>query len=150
MGNLHDLMLLVILGSVVAVWLQLSRAREIAVLEARRLCERHGLQLLDETVGLRGLRVRPVDGLRRVERCYGFDVSLDGDDRQHGRLWMVGTRVTELELPTTRWKAGVASPLSSAARHDDTDVVVDAEPGPGAADNVIPLHPRLRQDRPHR
>lgn len=146
MGNLHDLMLLVILGGVVATWLQLSRAREIAVLEARRLCERHGLQLLDETVGLRRLRVRVIDDHRRVERCYGFEVSLEGDDRQNGRLWMAASRVTEVHLPTIHWQAGVATPVATSPSPGATDAPADGN-APASMGNVIPLHSRTHHDR---
>ena len=66
--------------------MKLSRAREIAVVAARHHCELHGLQLLDETVGLRAWRVRRIDGRAHLERGYGFELSVDGDDRATGRL----------------------------------------------------------------
>ncbi|MGN6382848.1 MAG: DUF3301 domain-containing protein, partial [Dyella sp.] len=103
MGNLRDLLLLLVLGGIVAAWMKLSRARELAVAAARRHCELQGLQLLDETVGLRALRLRRLDGHRRLERGYDFDVSVDGDDREQGRLWMIGQRVSGLSLPTVHW-----------------------------------------------
>lgn len=136
MGNLHDLLLLVLLGSVIAAWLKLSRAREVAVIEARRYCERHGLQLLDETVGLRGIRLRRLQGHRLLERSYGFEVSVDGDDRESGRLWMNGARVTELVLPTLHWQVGGdAGPSRSHSEAITT------------ASNVVPLRPRLGDDQ---
>lgn len=136
MGNLHDLLLLVILGAVIASWLKLSRAREIAVEEARRHCERNGLQLLDETVGLRSLRLRRGEQGRVLERGYGFEVSIDGDDRESGRLWMSGRRVTELILPTSHWLLGAdVPPLRD----------VDGE------SNVVPFRQRMdRADRSRR
>ena len=96
--------------------------------EARRLCLQHGLQLLDETVGMRRLRLRRVNGLRRVERCYGFDVSIDGDDRQPGRLWMIGNAVTSVSLPTTD-----AEPVESLSSTTQLAQLPD---------NVIPMRPR--------
>ena len=100
MSDLSNLLLLVVLGAIVGLWLKLTVARERAVREARRQCQLHGLQLLDETVGLRGLRLRRANGLRRVERCYGFDVSIDGHDREPGRLWMIGDALSSLSLPS--------------------------------------------------
>jgi hypothetical protein len=136
MGNLHDLLLLVVLGAVIASWLKLSRAREIAVEEARRHCERNGLQLLDETVGLRALRLRRGKRGRMLERGYGFEVSVDGDDRESGRLWMNGRRVTELVLPTSHWLLGATMPPPQ---------------DPGSESNVVPFRPRIeRPDRPRR
>lgn len=142
MGNLHDLALLLVLGAVVAAWMKLARARELAVAAARRHCELHGLQLLDETVGLRSVRLRTVNGSRGLERGYAFEVSIDGDDREPGRIWMQGRRVTGLSLPTIHWHAG------APANDDDLSVgatrvmrrEVDTE---ARTDNVIPLRRRL-------
>lgn len=138
MGNLHDLFLLVLLGAIITSWLKLSRAREIAVAEARRHCEQHSLQLLDETVGLRAMRVRRLRGQRTLERCYGFEVSIDGGDRESGRLWMSGQRVTELVLPTSRWQLGSVASAASAA-----------ETMTPATSNVVPLRPRIDSKRLH-
>lgn len=88
------MLVLLVFCAVVALWLKLSVARERAVHEARQQCAQHGLQLLDESVGLRALRLRRVNGLRRIERGYGFEVSIDGDDREPGRLWMIGSELT--------------------------------------------------------
>ncbi len=101
MSDLSNLLLLLLLGSVVGLWLKLSVARERAMQEARRQCLQHGLQLLDETVGLRGVGLRRAHGQRRIERCYGFEVSIDGNDREPGRLWMIGSALSRLSLPTS-------------------------------------------------
>lgn len=100
MSDSSTLLLLLLFGSAIAAWLKLSVARERAVREARRQCEQHGLQLLDETVGLRSIRLRRIDGWRRLERCYTFEVSIDGDDREPGQLWMVDQTMSGLSLPT--------------------------------------------------
>lgn len=143
MGNLHDLLLLLVLGGIVTAWMKLSRAREIAVSAARRHCELHGLQLLDETVGLRAIRLRRLDGHRRLERGYGFDVSIDGEDREQGRLWMIGQRVSGLNLPTVQWLVGGGEDSTSVRR-----VASQAPIETGAPSNVIPLRRRLPDDRP--
>lgn len=142
MGNLHDLALLLVLGAMVAAWMELARARELAVVTARKHCELQGLQLLDDTVGLRSLRLRTINGNRGLERSYTFEVSIDGDDRESGRIWMQGRRVTGLSLPTVHWLAG-------APAHDHA--LASGPPpaprqGPATvprADNVVPLRRRL-------
>ena len=101
MSNVHDMLVLLALGAAIGVWLKLSAARERAVRIARAQCLQHGLQLLDETVGLRRIRLRRVNGLQRVERCYDFEVSVNGNDREPGRLWMIGGALTSLSLPVT-------------------------------------------------
>lgn len=99
MSNLTDMLVLLALGASVGGWLKLSRARERAVHEARIQCQHHGVQLLDETVGLRGMRWRRIDGLLHLERCYAFEVSTDGRNREAGRLWMIGPSLTHLSMP---------------------------------------------------
>lgn len=101
MSNLHDMLVLLALGAVIGGWMKLSAARERAVREARAQCLQHGLQLLDETVGLRRVRLRRVNGLWRLERCYDFEVSISGNDRESGRLWMIGGALSSLSLPDT-------------------------------------------------
>ncbi|MBM7126894.1 DUF3301 domain-containing protein [Dyella flava] len=100
MGDFTTLFLLFALLGIAGTWLRLSRARDRAVQEARTRCQQHGLQLLDETVGLSGLRLRRVGDRRVVERRYSFEVSIDGDDREAGHLWMIGNTLTALILPT--------------------------------------------------
>lgn len=113
----------------VGLWLKLSTARERAVREARQQCQQHGLQLLDETVGLRAVRLRRINGLRRVERCYGFEVSIDGHDREPGRLWMIGDALSSLSLPTIE-----LLPQEEAAARSTAAV----------SGKVVPLRPRNR------
>jgi predicted ATPase len=131
MSDIEDMLLLLVLCAIVILWLKLTSARERAMSEARAQCERYGLQLLDESVGLRAVRIRRVDGLRRIERGYSFEVSTDGDDRAQGRLWMIGSSMTELSLPTievTSTESIVAEALAKAK----------------ASSNVVQLHPGRR------
>lgn len=128
MSDLSNLLLLVVLVGVVGLWLKLSVARERAMHEARRLCQQHDLQLLDESVGLRRIRVRRVNGLRRIERCYAFDVSIDGKDRQPGRVWMIDNTVTSVSLPPTETPAA--------------DTIATTMPLAQLTGNVVPLRPR--------
>jgi hypothetical protein len=134
MSDLSNLLLLLVFGAGIGLWLKLSVARERAVREARRQCEQHGLQLLDETVGLRSVRLRRIDGWRRFERCYSFDVSIDGDDREPGRLWMIGQALSGLSLPTIEL---VPPPQTSQAPHAALQAPVS---------NVVPLRPRKHTD----
>jgi hypothetical protein len=126
MNQVSDLLALLALAGVIGTWLKFSRARERAVDEARRQCTQHGLQLLDETVGLRSFRWRRVGGRRRLEFGYAFEVSARGDDRLDGRLWMHGERLAGVSLPSIR------------------DCLPEPVEPPVAAlpDNVVPLRPR--------
>jgi hypothetical protein len=99
MTSFNDLLWLAVIAAPMAAWYHLTRAREVAVRAATALCKRHGLQLLDQSVGLRGLRLQGVDGVRRWQRCYAFEVSDNGQDRQMARLWMAGEEVISFSLP---------------------------------------------------
>lgn len=155
MGNLNDLLLLIGLGTALVIWLKLTRARELAVLEVRRQCQSHGLQLLDETVSLRALRWRRVGAGRFIERGYGFEVSVDGDDREPGRLWMRAGQLSAITLPTmsghrpatagevndTIARLGRREPARSAA--DDARAKSETRASL-ARDNVLQFGPRSK------
>ena len=141
MGNIDDLLVLLALVAVTGLWLKLSAARERAAAEARQQCERHGLQLLDETVGLRALRLRHVAGRRRLERCYGFEVSIDGADREQGSLWMLGDTLSELRLPTVVLTPPVPAATAKAVGRS-VEPATNHPDEPASGGNVVPLRPR--------
>lgn len=129
MSSFTDLFWLFMLAAAIASWYRLTRAREVAARAAANLCKRYGLQLLDQSVGLRAVRLQGVDGGRRLERCYSFEVSLDGQSRQPARLWMAGDDIASYSLP------GTDSP--------ELETVVATEPLLQAT-NVISLADRRR------
>ncbi len=138
MSDVENMLALLGFCALIVLWLKLTAARERAMIEARKQCDQHGLQLLDESVGLRAIRLRRVNGLRRVERGYDFEVSIDGDDREQGRLWMIGDALSGLSLPTIKLASAesiVASALVKAS---------------ASSSNVVQLRPsRPRDDRLH-
>lgn len=129
MSDIGNMLLLLVLCAAAVLWLKLTSARERAMGEARRECERRGLQLLDESVGLRAIRLRRIEGLRRLERGYSFDFSIHGDDREQGRLWMIGSTVSGFSLP--------------ASEPPSAESIVTAAPAK-ASGNVVQLHPGRR------
>ena len=154
MSNLVSLLWLVLLGTLIGAWLLLSRARERAAAEAERQCRRYGMQLLDDSVGLRALRLGKLDGRRILERGYGFEVSIDGDDRERGMLWISGHRLTGLKLPTVSLELAdrrKPDPAPAQARPAALDASPEAiaEAIRAAGDKVVPLR-RPGHDRPTR
>jgi hypothetical protein len=147
MGNIQDLLILLALIAAIALWLRLSAARERAGVEARQQCERYGVQMLDESVGLRALRLRRAAGRLRLERCYSFEVSIDGADREQASLWMLGDTLSELRLPTVvltpPGQSGIPA-SGSAPRRAPIQPLTDAANQPVVGSNVIPLRPRRR------
>lgn len=93
--------LLVFLLLALAVWFVSDslKAREAAHAAARRACEEAGVQFLDDTVSQRVLRLtRDDEGRVALERHYSFEFSTTGDDRQRGRVRLVGERVRDVNL----------------------------------------------------
>lgn len=110
---------------VIAVWYDAMRAHERARVCSRDLCAAAGVQLLDQTVALRRLRVRrlPGQGLA-LWRCYGFELSTNGSDRRRGSLDLIGGELAAYDLPL---EAPDVPPAASAS-----------------AGNVIELRPSRR------
>lgn len=92
-------LLLLAIGVAIALWMNAMRARERAVMLVRRLCERAGVQLLDQTVALSGFRFTRVDGRLAMRRRYAFEVSVDGGDRHRGKVDIVGDVAEHWSLP---------------------------------------------------
>ena len=91
---------MLLIGGALAAWYvrDALRDRETAIAIVRRACERAGVQLLDETVELRGLR--PARGVRGPvwQRRYAFEYTRDRETRSAGTLLMHGRRVEALVL----------------------------------------------------
>lgn len=99
-GMIEEWILLLCMMALFGLWLEAMRNRERALAAARRVCAAQSVQLLDETVGLSGLRLRRHAGLLQLMIRYGFEVSLNGMDRQPGHLWMAGGRMVSV---STNW-----------------------------------------------
>lgn len=119
-------------------WYHVLRLRERAILHARQLCERHGLQLLDDSVGLHRLHARWRHGTLQVTREYRFDTSLGGNDRQTASITLLGERIVATRLPAreppTVTPAVVISPFMPATLPRSGEV----------PNNVVPLDRRRR------
>ena len=90
---------LALLAGVGWLWWDGLKKRELAVQAARALCQRAGVQFLDETVALKRLRMRRDEQQRmRFFREFAFEYSSSGDDRLPGRVYLLGDRVVEVNL----------------------------------------------------
>jgi hypothetical protein len=86
------------LAAVAGAWYANLRARERANALAAETCRKRGLQLLDGTVALGGLRLRRGHGGPEVERTYVFDYSGDGVRRRSGFIILRGERLVSIGL----------------------------------------------------
>lgn len=88
-----------LLGAVAWFWWDGLRKRETAVAAARRACQRAEVQLLDETVALARLRLQRDENQRaRLYREFAFEFSDTGDNRQPGRVYLLGDRILDVNL----------------------------------------------------
>jgi hypothetical protein len=95
--ELSDLLLVSIVLAGCAFWWSSLKHRDFALKTARQSCDKMGLQLLDQSVGLQKLRFkRDDDGQMRLFRRYGFEFSSTGDERYYGEIEMLGRRITRV------------------------------------------------------
>jgi len=92
-------LLLLVFGGLGWFWWDSLQKRELAVRAARLACERANVQFLDESVALRRMALRR-DAMQRARlyREFAFEYSLQGDDRQPGRVYLLGARVLSADL----------------------------------------------------
>lgn len=99
MFSLAD-MTLVMLFAACCAWLWRGHGiRERALRLARQHCAKLDIELLDENVALRGLRLqRDGRGHLRLARLYDFEFTVTGDQRLRGNLSMFGQQLGHIEL----------------------------------------------------
>jgi len=85
--------------ALIGSWYHVLRLRERATAHARRLCEQHGVQLLDDSVALHRLRLNWRRGALHVMREYRFETSRGGDDRQPASVRLLGDRIVGESMP---------------------------------------------------
>ena len=94
-----ELVLAAILAAVGWLWWSGLNKREKAIGAARVVSRKAEVQLLDETVALRRMRVcRDVNQRLRILREFGFEYSDTGDNRLPGYVYLLGDQVIEANL----------------------------------------------------
>ncbi len=90
---------LLILAGGFWLWLDSLKARDIGIAAARTACQSEGLQLLDDTVAIAGLKpARNENGRLLLRRVYAFEYSDTGDNRRNGSVVLLGHRVLVLNV----------------------------------------------------
>jgi hypothetical protein len=116
---LGPLLFLLALLAAMYLWQNALRARDRARSLGHELCARAGLQLLDQSVTLSGLRlVRNDSSQLCLRRSYAFEVSIDGHDRHRGELTILDGRALSWSLP-----AGHDIPVAAAAGAGVSNVI---------------------------
>jgi hypothetical protein len=97
---LGTLILMLLAIAVLAFWFAGRAAAETATHYGRQACSRAGVVWLDHSVHLLSMRPRRGgDGWIGMERQYGFEYSINGDDRHAGRIVLHGRRLRSLVGP---------------------------------------------------
>lgn len=101
--SLQDVLMLTLIAVAGYYWWLALRVRELALQRAQQHCRELGLQLLDQSVALRGLWLQR-DGQDRLRlwRRYGFEFSANGEDRYPGTIILLGIRTLSIELAPHR------------------------------------------------
>jgi len=90
---------LVVLAVLAWFWWDSLQKRELAVRAARSVCERASVQLLDDSVVLSRMRLKRDKNQRaKLYREFSFEYSSVGDDRQAGRVYLLGEIVLSADL----------------------------------------------------
>ena len=102
--DLTALIWMSLLGLVALLWWQNLKAREMALKQVKRYCEREALQLLDQSVALRRLSMarNPQTGQLGIKRRYGFEFTSTGDERYQGNVELFGSRLLRIEVDAHR------------------------------------------------
>ena len=119
------------IAAIAVWWYHALRRRERAIAHARHLCERHGLQLLDDSVALHRLRMNWRHGKLHVMREYRFDTSLGGNDRRAASITLLGDRIVSASVP----ERDVSSAPAVHAVYD----VTPAQKGNSTSNNIVPI-----------
>lgn len=98
-GIMTPLTLLLIIALLVWFWQISQHCRDMAIQIARQTCKHQGLQFLDGTATLKGIRpyFTRTTGPGLI-RTYTFDYSEDGVDRHSGCIIMHNTQVSSVLL----------------------------------------------------
>ena len=93
------LLVIVLLLLIIWLWQSSMHAKEVALAACKTLCEQHHLQLLDDTISLKKIRLRRGDsGSVKFYRVYAFEYNTDGHTRRVGELGVLGKRVIDQRL----------------------------------------------------
>ncbi|NKB34078.1 MAG: DUF3301 domain-containing protein [Pseudomonadales bacterium] len=83
----------------VAFWWQSDKIKLFAINHITHYCRARNLQLLDQTMVLKGLwPVRSKEGSLQLRRRYQFEFTSTGEIRNKGIIEMMGRRINGLQL----------------------------------------------------
>ena len=102
--TLGTLFWLFVAGFLIWYWWRAKAIKDFVLHAARQYCKKMDVMLLDDAVYLRGLWFKRDDqGRVRVWRRFLFDFTSTGEERDAGRIIMLGQRIIHMELEPHRF-----------------------------------------------
>jgi len=90
---------LTVAAAFITFWWQSDKIKLWAMSHTSRYCQSRNLQLLDQTMVLKGLwPIRNEEGYLQLRRRYHFEFTSTGEIRNKGVIELVGRKVHSLEL----------------------------------------------------
>ena len=103
MFDLQSIIWLTCIAIFIYYWRGALLVKDRAYHAAQKRCEEMQVQLLDENVYLRRLWFKRNDsGRLLLWRAFYFEFTVSGADRYFGRVIMLGSRITQVELDAHR------------------------------------------------
>ncbi len=100
---LLNLLLISLIAFVAIFWWKTLGIKQIAYQVAKRRCDELGVQLLDQSIMLRGIALkRAASGNISILRKFVFEFSSTGEERYRGEIHMLGLGVNKVELDAHR------------------------------------------------
>ena len=101
--ELSDLAIVLGLAVIVYWYWRAYAVKEMVLRIVRKHCQEMNVQLLDDSVVLRGLWFkRDAHDALRVRRSYEFEFTSTGDERYHGSAVVLGLRLEAIQLEPHR------------------------------------------------
>jgi hypothetical protein len=88
-----------VLVGILSFWWGSDKVKALVLGHIYRYCKSQNLQLLDQTMVLKGIwLVRDESGSLSVRRRYTFEFTSTGEVRNHGEVEVIGHKLVNLEL----------------------------------------------------
>jgi len=86
-------------AGLVSFWWQSDKIKNMALAQVLQYCQQQQLQLLDQTMVLKGLRLgRNDSGILQIQRRYAFEFTSTGEERYAGLVELSGSKLRHIEL----------------------------------------------------
>ena len=97
--SLDAIIILTCLAALAGFWWQSDKVKRLALIAVQHRCRLENLQLLDQTLVLKGLwPVRNQSGSLVLRRHYHFEFTSTGEVRHQGTITLHGARLISLHL----------------------------------------------------